>query len=705
MNILLMTSAAPEYAPLSTAEKRPPLGVGYLMSALRAAGHRVHFIDNYLKPSGVLETDFLTRNDIDWVGIYANTICFQDTLAMLRQLQAMRERGEWSGKVMVGGPHTSVTPETIPEFVDYVVIGEGEISAPGIVAGEVQDRVVKGERVADLDSLPFPAWEDFIDKPYSWAFPEWVAATPVYTFNTSRGCPFECRFCSVNAVWGRSYRYMSAARVLDDIDRMVTDYGMRVAYFREDHFTLNKQRTVQFCEGLLQRGDGIEWMCETRVDNMDDPDYIELLARSGCRALYIGVESGSPRLLEFMKKGETVDQFRDAFELARKNGIKTYASLIAGIPTETEDDLRMTFDFIEAAEPDFCGWNVYIGLPGSDLYRYARENDLYEFEDENGILYLKGHDARIDRFCGGNPYYKVPYPNRIKWRRLKKRVTDGIGWRLAGLKRRLSGPPVVRRSESDDLAGVFDERYAADYRDEATGYEAAREKAIEHFVQSSLRSQSVTRMLDYGAGGGLHVKLWERIFPGAEKHFCDISSVALGKLAAKYPQYAEYCHHIGRGARPNLKPFDVVVSVEVMEHVENLTGYLEDVRELLSPGGHFIWTTPCANALSVEHVYAKLAKRMLPTREGYRVWDWEDATHRRRLKSREVIRLLEEHGFGSVRLRYRAHFFSFVCGVLPERQTPLLEKLTCLDYALFRCLPNGASMLGSARRNDTGINE
>ena len=92
MNILLMTSPAPARAPFSTDEKTPPLGVGFLISVLKRAGHNVYFSDEYLKPSGVLDTDFVTRNKVDLVGIYSNTICYKGTLALLGKLQEKREK-------------------------------------------------------------------------------------------------------------------------------------------------------------------------------------------------------------------------------------------------------------------------------------------------------------------------------------------------------------------------------------------------------------------------------------------------------------------------------------------------------------------------------------------------------------------------------------------------------------------------------------
>lgn len=407
MNILIMTSAAPKVAPFYTIEKRPPLGVGLLISILKNAGHKVFFEDHYLAPTRILETNFLIDNQIQFIGIYANTICFQSTLAMLRDIQDLRERNVWRGKIILGGPHTSIENHGIPDFVDHIVIGEGEISLLEIVDGSETGRIVHGKPLQDMDNLPHPAWEEFIHRPYQWS-DHWLNKSPLYTFNTSRGCPFDCTFCSVKSIWGKTYRYMSAERVINDVEYMQKYYGMRVAYFREDHFTLNKNRIIDFCELILSKGIELDWMCETRVDNLDDQSYLDLMAKAGCKLFYIGVESGSQRMLDFYQKGETVEQFTKAFDLSHRAGIKTYASFIVGAPTETEEDVKQTEELISRIKPFAVGRNVYVGLPGSDLYDYVRENDLYEYEDDNHVLYMKGHDKLIDRYHGGNPYLKIP---------------------------------------------------------------------------------------------------------------------------------------------------------------------------------------------------------------------------------------------------------------------------------------------------------
>ena len=267
-NILLTTSAAPGQTPFSTNEKRPPVGMGFLISTLRDAGHNVFFIDNYLYPSDFLETDYLQRHRIDIVGIYTNTICFRDSLRMFYRLEEMRQRGLWKGKIIAGGPHASVSPETIPPFVDHIVIGEGEYALRDIVAGKAQKRIIKYPTIENLDELPMPAWDYFAEMPYDWGG-NWLPEAPVFTMNTSRGCPFSCTFCSVCSIWGKRYTYFSAERVVEDIEYVIREFGAKGIYFREDNFTLKRDRLVRFCQLLIERNIRIPWVCESRVSNLD----------------------------------------------------------------------------------------------------------------------------------------------------------------------------------------------------------------------------------------------------------------------------------------------------------------------------------------------------------------------------------------------------------------------------------------------------
>jgi 2-polyprenyl-3-methyl-5-hydroxy-6-metoxy-1,4-benzoquinol methylase len=254
------------------------------------------------------------------------------------------------------------------------------------------------------------------------------------------------------------------------------------------------------------------------------------------------------------------------------------------------------------------------------------------------------------------------------------------------------------RESAMSVSSVYDQRYSGDYREHLSGYEIARWEALDHFVTHVLKLASARKVLDYGAGSGLHVDLWEKIFPEAELHFCDISSVAMEKFKAKYPRHADRYSLVCEN-QPDCYAgtFDVIASVEVMEHVEDLNLYLLDIRRLLKPGGMFVWTTPCANHLSIEHIFSLITGKIERTKEGFRRWQWEDPTHVRRLRSNEIESILRENGFWDVRFRFRSHFFSFICTYFPtQRLNGLRNRLMTLDYTLFRCLPNGASMIGAA---------
>jgi 2-polyprenyl-3-methyl-5-hydroxy-6-metoxy-1,4-benzoquinol methylase len=253
---------------------------------------------------------------------------------------------------------------------------------------------------------------------------------------------------------------------------------------------------------------------------------------------------------------------------------------------------------------------------------------------------------------------------------------------------------------SNDLSRIYDNCYRDGYRDTLSGYEIARWEALSNFIQKRVDLSDGSAVLDYGCGRGLHISLWQSLFPAAELFFCDISSVALDMLRKGHPAFAGNCALVENNkAQFASGSFDIIVSVEVMEHVEDLCDYLHDIRRLLKSNGIFVWTTPCANALSIEHIYSALTNQIEQTDEGFRRWRWEDSPHIRRLKTKELRTILTDMGFCNIIFRFRSHLFSFLCTKLCKG--PLQEfgeRIMTLDYSLFRSLPNGASMLGYARK-------
>jgi SAM-dependent methyltransferase len=258
-----------------------------------------------------------------------------------------------------------------------------------------------------------------------------------------------------------------------------------------------------------------------------------------------------------------------------------------------------------------------------------------------------------------------------------------------------------KKLKKNDLESAYNARYY-EKRAHFSGFELARCRALVHFIRNTLELKNTKKVLDYGSGTGLYAEIWAHLFPKADLYFCDISRFALERLQYLYPQYKNRCYIVeDHQADIDGELFDVIVSVEVMEHVISLNKYLQDINRLLKIGGRFIWTTPCANAFSIEHILTKATGQIDKTDEGYRRWSWEDPTHIRRLKSHEIKELLVEHHFSDITFRFRAHLFSYVCRRLPMRlllPKKIREYMMTLDYSLFKIFPNGASMIGAASK-------
>jgi SAM-dependent methyltransferase len=253
-----------------------------------------------------------------------------------------------------------------------------------------------------------------------------------------------------------------------------------------------------------------------------------------------------------------------------------------------------------------------------------------------------------------------------------------------------------------ELKKEYDRRYMERYRDSLEGYEVARWAALDHFFTRGpgRADKGAAKFLDYGAGSGLFVPLWSTLFPKAEICLCDISTVARDRYMRKGKGFYGI---ISEGHAPFANnSFDLVVSIEVMEHVEKLAPFLSEIYRVLKPGGSFVWTTPCANLLSIEKIYACITRQEEKSATGELRWKWEDSGHLRRLTSREAAKALRKSGFRKPTFRYRAHLFSFwATRGLKRLSEWKREQTMSLDYRLFRILPNGASMIGRAQKPDS----
>jgi radical SAM superfamily enzyme YgiQ (UPF0313 family) len=278
-----------------------------------------------------------------------------------------------------------------------------------IIDNVPKERIIRNKRIKNLDSLPFEPWDLFTAMPYDLSCP-WLDIQPIFTMNTSRGCPFQCSFCSVHSVWGKECTMLSADRIIEEIEYVITTFGVKGIYFREDNFTMNKKRIEEFCELILKRNLRFSWACESRADTLCDKNLLKLMHRAGLSAVYIGAESGSQRILDMLNKNISVEDIEQSIRLCKKHNIKTYCSLIVGIPGETIEDYLMTEKMIKKLNPFQYFYNVFVGIPKSQLYQHIVKNNLYEFMDDIGLVYLPGYDIKT------NYFYKIDSKELVNYK-------------------------------------------------------------------------------------------------------------------------------------------------------------------------------------------------------------------------------------------------------------------------------------------------
>jgi radical SAM superfamily enzyme YgiQ (UPF0313 family) len=292
---------------------------------------------------------------------------------------------------VMGGMHVSALPEEAKAHADCVVIGEGENALLEImrkrIVKEMPSQVVHGNYIKDLDSIPMPAWnlmnmEFYIRNPDNpskhFRFFHGRRTTHLLT---SRGCPRKCVFCH-NSGSELPVRYHSAERVIKEIQYVASHYGVDAILFTDDEFVVNKNRLWQIM--ALMRKEGLHkeivWACQARSDSLNDPDCVDLLREmkaTGCKAIMVGYESGSPRVLSFLKCGTVaVEDHVNATENIKKAGLFVYGNFMIGTIGETEEDITQTVKLVNRLNLDDCGLAITTPYPNTALWKTCVQKHL-----------------------------------------------------------------------------------------------------------------------------------------------------------------------------------------------------------------------------------------------------------------------------------------------------------------------------------------
>ena len=364
----------------------PDLGLGYLAAWTRKAGHDVELIDpNNARLSCDALHKLLCKVRPDVVGIKVFT---QDLKSANKTFRFVREN--IPGAVLVaGGAHPSAVPEQVLHMlpdVDYAFKGEAEIGfarfleflsgscAIGDVPGLIwRDgsliRINEQVFIKNLDELGMPAWDLIDPRDYSDTAETFRKSFPAAPISITRGCPFPCTYCAGHIISGKPIRSRSIEHVLNEIEYLMKEFGVKEFNIVDDNFTHNRAVVVSFCQGIIDRGLNIHWSGSTgiRLDSLDE-GILDLMRRSGCYSFYVGIESGSQRILDLMKKHLTLDKIRRGVRMISRSGIDDSGFFIIGYPGETREDILATISFASELPLFKAHFFHFTALPATEAF-------------------------------------------------------------------------------------------------------------------------------------------------------------------------------------------------------------------------------------------------------------------------------------------------------------------------------------------------
>jgi len=436
---------------------QPPLGLGYLADVILREGHEVDIID--AGREGLSWDGFVSmvgREKYDLIGIQM----FSYEIPYVKRHIDIIKRYAPGSVVIIGGPHISGDPEGTAAYLDkmdFGFVGEAEIGLEHFLRlrrqnysdparlGEIPNLVWRRDGqtvvnprapVQNPDEIAFPAWDLMSPRSYPAATHGiFFRHIPVAPIITSRGCPFSCTFCAARALTGREIRYRSVENVVEEIILLHDRYGVKEFHIEDDNFTWKREYVTSFCREIIDRGLNLAFALPNgiRLDSLDR-EVLALMERAGFYSLAVGIESGSDRVLELMKKTLTREVIREKLELIKEcTDMRISGFFLIGYPGETEDEIEATISFARELPLDLASFLITMPLPGSPLW------DDYNKRDYQNINWEDFIPSRVVPGLSNIP------PGRLK--RLQRKATIRFYLRpkiICGILKKLKHPNQYR---------------------------------------------------------------------------------------------------------------------------------------------------------------------------------------------------------------------------------------------------------------------
>jgi radical SAM superfamily enzyme YgiQ (UPF0313 family) len=431
-------------------------GLASLSGAAKAQGFDVDLIDLRALSGWDHFRTVLAERDPDVIGVTMMSVDYNPA----REAIMLAHEVKPTLITVAGGPHVTIALEDALRLphVDYLVTGEGEVTFPKLLHAiqegrPPEQRVLRGE-TPDLDAIPFTDRGFFLDEWRRWGydldspevpFVEELPA-PFATVIAGRGCIYNCAFCKPGEdyLFGKRTRRRSVDNVIAELHQLVDRYHIASFMFHDDCLTEDRDWVMEFTAKYTAEGLTMPFFCQSRADIIvTHEDMVARMAEAGLRGYFIGFESGSDRVLKFIRKGTTVEQNRQAARICRRYGISIWANYMMGLPTETREEVLETVQLMKEIDPDYYSPAFFTPHPGTDLYDFVVEHDLSRITDYDSYRRnptepkVKGQDyeflqwamAESQRRRTGNVLKRW---TRRQWRRAR-RVTPAKVMRRLGL--------------------------------------------------------------------------------------------------------------------------------------------------------------------------------------------------------------------------------------------------------------------------------
>ncbi|MFA5021340.1 MAG: radical SAM protein [Patescibacteria group bacterium] len=384
----------------------PPLGLAYIAAVLCTHNIKVEIIDaNILRLDNQKVLELVHRKKPDLVGISLNIVTANSGISLSRSTKETSD-----SVVCLGGPFVSSVPQNIfrKSKADILVIGEGEQSITDICKGMPLDKI-KGvarnmpdgtfilnepaELIDGLDTIPMPAYD--LLPPFR-LYRSRSRKLPMAAIFTSRGCPFNCTFCNHN-IFGMKFRAFSVKRVLDEIEFLASNYGIKQFDILDDNCAFDMLRFEAILDLIIKKKMDILINLQNgiRVDNLTHT-IVKKMKKAGCFKVGIGCESADQETIREIKKSADLEKIRQAVKWFREEDIVTYLFFIIGFPDDTKESVMKSIDFACAADPTGANFSTLVPFPGTEIYRSLKERQLLWEDLDDGIM---------SGFTGGQIYH------------------------------------------------------------------------------------------------------------------------------------------------------------------------------------------------------------------------------------------------------------------------------------------------------------